>query len=264
MPDSSSATSLRSAFKFPFQSQNWFGRFLIGVGLLYASMIIPIIPAIFVYGYIVEVMRQAIKSETLALPEWKDWGQLGKDGLRSLVVGTVYLGPGLVVLIGGWVAYMVIYFSGVVMISDRSYHYASPNLAVALILGAMGILFLSMFFGSLLCMAGSIPLPAAMANFVAHDKISAAFHVREWGAIVRADKLGYFISWVVVLGLAGVVYCASMLLYFTIILCFLMYFIAIPLGFYLALVSAAVFGNFYREGASQLSVKRVEQAGKPA
>lgn len=263
MSDSFSVTSLRFAFKFPFQSQNWFGRFLIGAGLLFASLIIPIIPAIFVYGYLVEVMRQAIKSETLVLPEWKDWGQLGMDGLRSLAIGAVYLGPGFVILIGGWVSYMVMYFSGIALISSKSFHYVPSNQAVALMLGAMGILFLSMFVGSLLCMAGSIPLPAAIANFVAHDKLSAAFHVREWGAIVRADKWGYFISWVIVLGLTAMIYCATMLLYFTIILCFLMYFIAIPLGFYLALVSAAVFGKFYRESASQVNAKLVEQTGKP-
>lgn len=254
MTDSLSTTSLRDAFKFPFQSHDGPGRFLVGAALLFASLFVPIIPALFVYGYVVEVMRQVIKGEPPALPEWKNWGQLAVDGLRSLVIGVVYTAPGWIVMIGGWVAYMVMYFWGIALISKTPARHAPPDAAFPLIFGAMGILFLSLLVGWLLCLAGVIPLPAALAHFVARDKLSAAFHLREWGAVVRADKWGYFIGWVVVVGLMGVMYCVMMLFYFTVVLCCLMYFVAIPIGFYLLLVSAAVFGQLYRESAAKANL----------
>lgn len=262
MTDSLSTISLRSAFSFPFQSRDWLSRFIIGAALLFVSLFIPIVPALFVYGYIVEVMRQVIGGEAPVLPEWKDWGRLGLDGLRSLAVGLAFLGPGLVILVGGWISYMVLYFSGVILLANTPSNASPPGYVFALLLGGIGSLFLSMFVGAFLIIAGGIPLPAAIAHFVARDKLGAAFHLREWSAIIRADKWGFFIGWVVVLGLVGVIYVAMMLAYLTVILFCLIYFIGIPIGFYLMLVSAVVFGEFYREGAARINSEAGKQAGQ--
>jgi hypothetical protein len=264
MSDLFSTTSLRTAFSFPFQSKDWVGRFLIGVALLFASMFIPIIPALFAYGYAVDVMRQAINGNVPVLPEWKNWGQLGLDGLRSLAVGAVYLGPGFLVMIGGWVLYMIMYFGAFAMIASTPSHQEPSGVGIALMMGAMGVLFFSMFVSWLLIILGGIPLPAALAHFVARERLGAAFHVREWSAIIGADKWGFFIAWVVTMGLVGLVYFAMMMVYFTIIFCFLIYFIAVPVGLYLMLVSAVVFGQFYREGAARLETEVGDQVDNQA
>ncbi len=259
MAETLSTTSLRAIFKFPFQSPDWSSRFIIGAALLFAGMVIPIVPVIFVYGYIVQVMRQAIKGEPPVLPEWKDWGQLGRDGLRSMAVGLAYLLPGAAILIGGWVLYMVTWIGGMTMISAAPRE-APPPIFFVLLFGSIAILFISMFVGSLAYLLGILPLPAALAHFVAQDKLGAAFRVKEWWAILRADKWGYFISWVVTMGLVSVMYFAIMLVYFTGILCFLIYFIGMPLGFYLLLVAAVLFGQFYREGVERLNARSAETA----
>ena len=264
MADAFSVTSLRTAFSFPFQSRDWSGRFLIGTALLFASLFIPIIPALFVYGYVVEVMRQTIKGEAPVLPEWKNWGQLALDGLRSLAVGVAYMGPGLVIMIGGWVVYMAMYFGGGILLAGTPSHQDPSSLVFVLMLGAVVILLLSMFVGWLLSFVGVIPLPVALAHFVANDKLSAAFQMRQWGAIVRADKWGYFIGWVIVLGLVGVMYFALLLMYFTVIFCCVMYFVLIPIGFYLLLISAVIFGQFYREGTARLSLQLSKPEGAQA
>jgi hypothetical protein len=106
-----------------------------------------------------------------------------------------------------------------------------------------------MFVGTFLLIVGAIPLPAAIANFIAHDKFSAAFHVREWGAILKADKWGYFIAWLIYLGLIAMIYIGFMLAYFTLFLCCFFYLAAFPIGLYLMMVSAAIFGQYYRESA---------------
>ena len=85
------------------------------------------------------------------------------------------------------------------------------------------------------------------------DRLGAAFRVRQWWQILKADKLGYFIAWVIVAGPGAVLYTGSMLLYSTMILFVLVPFLVAPTGFYVALVGAVLFGGSYRESAAALA-----------
>jgi hypothetical protein len=263
MTDSISTHSLRTALKYPFQTPEAPGRFIVGSALLLLSLFIPIIPTLFVFGYVVRVMRGVIRGEEPALPEWNNWGQLGADGLRSLVTAAVYLGPGLVIMLGGWCLYLLMYLGGFSLI-NQSRHSAGAGLAIVLIMGAVAVLFLSLFASWLLTLIGGIPLPAALAHMAAREKLGAAFNVFEWGAILSADKWGYLIAWVVTLGLAAVLYCALLLAYFSVVLICLGGFIALPLGFYLLLVAGVVFAQAYREGAAQVKPSTPAQRPTPA
>ena len=95
-------------------------------------------------------------------------------------------------------------------------------------ISAMGVLFLSMFVGTILLIAGTIPLPAAIGHFIANDKLTSAFHIREWGRIIKKDKWGYLISWLIVVGMFGTLYIGFMLAYMTFVLCFVGYLLASP------------------------------------
>jgi hypothetical protein len=251
MNDSLSTPSLRNFFKFPFESKEWIVPFIIGTALIFAGMIIPIIPIIFVFGYIAAVMRMSINGETMTLPAWNNWGHFFKDGLRSLAVGTVYLGPGIIVSMIGFSAYIVMFVASIAL-TDSSFDPTTTGLVSLLMISAMGILFLSMFVGTILLIAGTIPLPAAIGHFIANDRLSSAFHIREWGRFIKKDKWGYLISWLIVVGMFGTLYLGFMLAYMTFVLCFVGYLLAFPIGFYIMLVAAALFGQNYREGKVQL------------
>jgi hypothetical protein len=119
-----------------------------------------------------------------------------------------------------------------------------------LFLASMAILFISIFLGPLLLFLGVIPLPAATANFVAYDEVSAAFRVREWLRLLWANRLGYLIAFVVVAGLLAMLYFAMMLAVYTLILLPLAYLLVAPFGFYLSLVSGVLFGQTYRESVA--------------
>jgi hypothetical protein len=249
MNETLSTPALRNTFKFPFNDKEWIVPFIIGTALLFAGMILPIIPVIFVYGYIVEVMRISVRGEELKLPAWKDWGKYFKDGLRAIGVGLVFLGSSMIVYLIGTFAYFAS-FIALIAVSPESSNSTAAGLASLMMMGSMGIMFLSMFIATILFLAGAIPLPAAMAHFISHDKMSAAFHIREWTRIIGKDKWGYFISWLLLLGLTGVVYFGFVLAYMTFILCFVGFALAIPASFYIMLVSAALFGQVYREAAT--------------
>ena len=263
MVDPLSPPSLRTAFKFPFRAKEWIVPFIIGTALMFAGMILPIIPVIFVYGYLAEVMRMSIQGQEMTLPVWKDWGKLFKDGLRCIGVGLVYLGPALVMSIFGMIAYFGMFAAMIATTAASPSDSAASALVSFLSLGAMGILFLSMFLSMILFLVGGIPLPAALAHFIVRDKVGAAFHLREWGRIIGNDKWGYSIAWLLVLGMMGVFYFAFMLAYMTFILCFVGILLAFPAGFYIMVVSAALFGQVYREGSLQPEVHSGEAPINP-
>ncbi len=51
-------------------------------------------------------------------------------------------------------------------------------------------------------------------------------------------------------GLMGILYFASMLAYYSIVLCCFIPILMAPIGFYVSLVGAALFGHIYRESAA--------------
>ena len=242
----SAITLLKEVFRFPFQGK-WRDRFLVGTALTFAGFLVPIVPLIFVYGYTLQIMRQAIEGAELTLPVWDDWNKLGKDGLRGIAVSFVYLLPGALVSFGGIALYSASMFAMPLAAGESG---QGEAIFAVLFLVSMVIMFLSMGVGGLLSMAGAIPAPAATSHMLAHDQLSAAFHVREWWRLLKANWLGYLAAWIVVMGVAGILYLALTILYYTLVLCCLIPFVMAPIGFYLSLVSAALFGQAYRESVS--------------
>jgi hypothetical protein len=237
-------------FQVPLRGQEARNRFLIGSLLVLASFFVPIVPLVMVSGYRLRLMRQAIAGEELRLPDWEDWGQLLIDGLCAMLIGLVYLLPGMFVLLGGIGIYFVFAFSMPLMIATLQDSPVVMAMPIVFLI-AMGIMFLSMTLGTVLSMLGAVPVPVAMARFVAQQRLSAAFQIREGWALLRANALGYLIAWVVAIGLFGLMYVGFWIAYASIVLCCLIPLLVAPLGFYMSLVSAGLFGHAYRESLTR-------------
>lgn len=250
MTDTLTTDSLKRIFKYPFQEPGWQGRFLVGSVLILAGFFVPILPGIFVAGYILQVMRQVIAGQEPSLPPWDDWGKLAVDGLQAMVTGFVYFLPAMIVMFGGMGFYFFGTFFPTFVVAGASDPTQMVGSMLAITFGSMAILFLSMGLGMLLMLVGAVATPMATAHFVASDHLGAAFRLREWWRILRANKLGYFIAWVVVFGLYTVLNFGTMLLYYTVVLCCLMPIVAAPVLFYVGLVATALFGQTYREGVA--------------
>lgn len=234
---------LKSVLRFPFQGTDWQSRFLIGSALLLAGWLVPIVPSIFVFGYALDVMRRTIMGEEPSLPPWQDWGRLFVDGLRGFAVSLVYLLPGTLVYLGGF----GLYFGGSIVLPffmEREGWAPGPFFVLFFVLFA--IFMVALLLGGLLILLGFIPLPVATAHFVAEDRLASAFHIRRWWSILKERRWEYLIAWLVVAGLAVVLYAILGLLYYTVCLCWLMPVITAPVAFYLTLVSAVLFGQAYR------------------
>jgi hypothetical protein len=249
--------SLKTLFKFPFQGPEWQSRFIIGAALIFASMALPIplirwIPWVIVSGYALQILRQAVVGQAPSLPAWDDWGKLATDGLRSFAVTLVYMLPATIVFFGGMGLYFVASFA-IPFLMQAADNEGIVMLGLFFMFGSMAIMFLSMFIGWVLLILGVVPLPVARAHFAARDRVAAAFNVRQWWSILRANVMGYLVAFVVTAGLGAVLYIAFILAYLSVIFCCLIPFLVAPIGFYVWLVSAALFGQTYHEGATLLA-----------
>jgi hypothetical protein len=251
MAEPMTTRSLKDILLFPFREPNWRGRFLIGAALVLAGYVIPILPLIFVVGYTLQIMRRVALGEDPTLLPWDEWGRFAVDGLRGMLVGLVYLLPGILVLTVGMGLYMFTSMSGPFMNQGGVSTYGGEEVWVVSFLASMAIMFLSMCLGTALLTVGAVPLPVALTHFAVQDKVSAAFRPREWWPQVRANAGSYFVVWVVGVGLGTMLYFAQMLVGYSVILCCLVPFVSAAGGFYLSLVAAALFGQFYRESAGQ-------------
>lgn len=253
MSEDMTLSKLKPFFTFPFKGTEWQKRFIIGAALMLAGFFIPVIPVIFVFGYLVQVLRQAIEGEALTLPEWADWGKLGVDGLRYGAISLVFLLPGLLVYFGGIGVYML---SVMLPMSTQVFgHGHGVDVMPFVFLGSVLLLCIAIFVGMLLSLLGTLPLPVALSHAVTQDQMGAAFHFRDWWPLLWRNKLGYFIAWVLCGGLMVVLYFGIALLYSTMVLCMFIPVVSAPLLFYLLLVWAAVFGETYRESVAAVGVE---------
>lgn len=248
MEHASAVSSIKPHFQFPLKGDQVAGRFLTGCGLLLASFIIPILPALFVIGYTIQVMRRATAGVAPEMHAWQDWGGMLKDGFRAWVISLAFFLPGIIVLFFGYGAYFLSFLA----FSTSSANESNAAVLLPFLLG-MGSLFLSLSLSSLLLVLGSIPLPVALAHFAAEDRFAAAFRFRQWWAILRSNPLGFMIAWVIFAGLIGAIYFLSLTAYFTIVLICLLPLLLLPASFYCLLVGASLFGDLYAEGRGSLA-----------
>jgi len=245
MTETLTMDSLKEVFRFPFQHEGWQQPFLIGSALIFAGFFIPIVPLVFVAGYVARVMAQAVAGEAPCLPRWEDWGELGRSGLRVTAISLIYLLPGAVISVGGIIFYIGVSMFSPLLIAVLGEDAIVGVLIMLIVFGGLGVLFLSLAVGSLLLLAGGIPVPLATAHAISEDSFTAALRIGEWHPFLRRDRLGYFIVWVLVAGLSAIIYSVLLLSYYSIVFCAVVPFIMAPLCLYGSLVSAVLFGRMY-------------------
>lgn len=238
--------SLRGYLGFPLRDRDATNRFLVGAALYVASSFIPIIPIIPALGYQYRVMQRVIEGEGPTMPEWSDWGRLFIDGLKLLLIGAVFMLPGMIVYFTGFAIYMISIFA--MASSGRN---VPPEAGIAFMFSMM-IFFIAIMLGMVLTLLGTLPLPIAASHAIAKDRISAAFNIGQWWKILRRAGGNFWIAWIVFYGLFAVIYLAVMLLYMTVILCFVMPLVMGAISFYVFLAGSAIFSSIYRQSAGDL------------
>ena len=241
------SVSLKALFRLPFSGNGWPAKLLIGIVIGFSAFIFPIVPWLFTAGYGIRVMRVTIEGRPPELPDWDEWGQMAWDGLRALAISLIFFLPGLIVLFGGMGLYFLSAFALPITTVAAERGDFSPIFLLFYFLG-FGILFISMGLGNFLIFLASIPLPAVLGHFAATNKFSSIIQVGIWFRVLWRNLLGYFITWVIALGIFGILYLLFFFGYFLIFPLFFMPILAPVLGFIIGLILQALFGQTYREG----------------
>jgi hypothetical protein len=248
MNNTATIDQIQYLFTFPFKAADWKRKFLIGFLLYMAGFIIPIIPWIFVSGYIARIIKMGVNGDDFTLPEWDDWGDLLTKGLQLMGVGLMAVLPFIILFGCGYLTMMSPAIMG--SFTSPGYRYQDEAAGIFTLVfmfgtfGGMCIMGLGMLFSMLV----GLLMPAAMGHVIAEDQFSAVFRVTEWWSIFKANIGGYLIAYVLLLGTTMLMTIAFQLLYFTIVLCCLIPFIASLISVYIGVVMGAIFGQVYRVG----------------
>lgn len=243
------------AFTYPFEDERWPSKFLVGSLIYLVSSVIPILPLIFALGYAMEAMRITIERGRAEMPEWDHWGELGLKGLYFFIISLVYMVPALIFGLGGA---LLLFFDWILLISAAAVIEESSGRA-SLAITSGGVLFivvmLSLILSSLLALLGSLPIPVAVAHYLASGDLGAAFRLKEVWATIRANTGDFLVAWALVYGLGLAVGSVLSLLSSIPCFCFLAPILMAPLAFYLSLFQMPLFGMIYREGRLKLKVE---------
>ncbi len=244
MNNQATVDQIQYLFTFPFKDADWKRKFLIGFLLYFAGFIIPVIPWIFVSGYIAKIIKMGIEGE-YSLPEWEDWGDLLVQGLKLLGVMLIASLPFFILFGCGYISLMTPALLG----GFGAEAYGDEFLPALVLMpfatfGGMCLMSLGILFSFLIW----ILVPPAISHMIAKDQFSAAFRVSEWWGIFKANIGGYLIAYVLMMGTSFLFGFALQLLYLTFILCCLFPFVVSLISMYISVVMGAIFGQAYRVG----------------
>jgi hypothetical protein len=239
-------------FTFPFKEEGWQRKLLIGLALYVAGFIVPLIPWIFVMGYTARIIEQVIKDDEYRLPDWDDWGNYFMNGLRLTALSFVVVLPFLLLMGLTYIFMFSPLFVSVFTAPTYGRDVAQP-MFFTWMLGWAGAM-LTMGVGVFLTVLLGLFFPAAMSHLIAEDQFAAAFRVKEWWPIFKANIWGYVIAYILLLGTLYMTMFAVQLFYMTIVFCCLIPFVFGGVGIYTGVFMGAVFGQTYRVGRQKIGM----------
>ncbi len=245
-----SLDGVQAILSYPFKQEGWQSKFAIGVVLFFANYIIPIIPGIFLAGYFAKMLHTVITEDVdeLSMPVWEEWGDLFKRGLKVVCAAFIYVLPALFLMIGGYLMMEVPIFAMAFASHGRANDVFSGGVIILMCVG-----FVMLFLGLILYMPTLLVLPLAITHLIAKDSFAAAFRIKEWWAILRANFWGFFAALAVTAGVYLVLVMGVYALYFTFILACLMPIGVSLIAVYLGTIAAPLLGQAYRKGVDNLA-----------
>ncbi|MDX9850264.1 MAG: DUF4013 domain-containing protein [Anaerolineaceae bacterium] len=239
-----SLMNFKNLLVYPFKDKKSGTKILIGSLLIFSSAIIPILPALIVLGYIMQIAKRIIDGDgQLSMPDWDQWSEYLKEGFKWFVVLLLYAIPLILVFSFGYFIYMLS-FIGLAVVEES----ANPSFwSLVLPFFGMGVFFVSLFIGIILALFEFLFLPAGLMHIVHTGKISSIFKLREWWPLMRKNFLGFLVAMIFLFGFYYFMMMAFSALYLSVLLCIVIPFAMAPLTFLMGLWTIPLFAQAYRE-----------------
>ena len=152
------------ALRFPWNGDRKLETLLIGGVLLLLSPLL--VPVLFVYGYLVRVIRRTDVGDTDEPPVFSEWGELLVDGVVGFIISLVYfLIPTAVITIGAVLFFIPVGIAGSSVGDAGGGIIAAGGAVIALFVVALSVL---------LSIAAMYLVPAAVAAFARTGRFGAA------------------------------------------------------------------------------------------
>ena len=227
------SANLKTVFTYMFKGENWQNKLLITGALMLVSFIIPIVPLLALFGYLVKFVKNVIEGDGQpALPEWDDGRDLIRNGFKMLKLLIVLSLP-LIIL---WIIPYGIVISPLILL--YMYHIISDGLEMLITLLAVLAAYASLGLSFVVIFLQCISICHATTK----GQFSAAFRFGEWWSILRANIGEFLLVFVIMFGLYFGTNILSAGLFFL-----------LPLGrAYTILVLAPLIGQAYRAGVKKL------------
>lgn len=247
-----STKKLGQLLTYPFHQEESGKKILIGGLLTLAAYIIPVIPILFIMGYVAKIAKRIIDGDgKLVLPEWDNWSELFKSGARLFGVGLVYSIPVILLFTIGFVAYFGSFIPLMITEDYNAFTTFAP-------LFSLFIMLFTFLFGSFLSMLESIFLPVIMMHVVHHEQFKSGFDFKGWWKVFRSNFSGFLVVFIFLFGLFYLVYMVIILTTYTLIFAIAVPFISAFITFYMALITMPLIGQAYYEGCDHLVTKEEE------
>jgi Protein of unknown function (DUF4013) len=244
-------SNLLDSFKYPFSDSRWFQKILVAVLLVLASVIIPVVPSIFLIGYYYQISHRIIKGDGVAaLPEWDDWSKLFVNGFKYWAASFIYYLPMTLCFLTAYalmiVPAFVLGFSTQSHEVDQFFPFMMKSILPVLLSYPL------MSVGMLLSVITGIVSPPALMHLVEKGSFGAAFEFSHWWKVFRSNFGGFALSYLLLFASLMVLSLTSSILMMTVILICLYPVLVFFVSVYIGVVSAALFGQAYRTGMEKL------------
>ncbi|MFC6862879.1 DUF4013 domain-containing protein [Halomicroarcula sp. GCM10025817] len=175
---------LEDALKFPWKGEKNVETIIIG-GVL-SLLGVFIIPTLFVYGYLVRVIRQVGAGDDEVPPVFDEWGELLVDGVLAFVISLVYFLVPAIVISVGVLAWILPVGVGTSVGGTGGNSVAILGVLLAFATAAVGVLTL---------LAAVYLFPAAIAAFARTGSVGAAFSPSTIRTIGTSED--YAVAWLI-------------------------------------------------------------------
>ncbi len=180
---------INKALTYVMDDDRWITKLLIAIVMIFLSFFI--VPIFFLYGYLVQIIRNVMDGVENPLPEWDNWGGLFKDGLSLFVAGIVYTLP----------IWILMFCSFLFFIPAMG---SSGDAAEVLAGVGVFAMFIMMCLVFIFAIALMLIGPAIAIQYARTDSLSACFQFGEVIGIAR-DNIGDIVIALVVVFAVGFV-----------------------------------------------------------